>query len=121
MLNNCMVQSCVDEQNCWSIFGYSALLVSSWNKDGLIQGLQIRLGGEMDPKRKYRWLSSRGRNPRCPQLVLDMNKLVNFHVCEVLEKYYVLVHSIPGIKVCSMDWNMSFKEINNFYVARNNA
>ena len=51
-----------DEQNCWNISGYSGLLVPSRNKDGLIQGLQIRLDGETDAKRKYRWLSSRGRN-----------------------------------------------------------
>ena len=171
-----------DEQNCWNISGYSGLLVPSRNKDGLIQGLQIRLDGETDAKRKYRWLSSRGRNRGVRSLswihvtgnihaktayltegglkgdvasfldhealflcfagvnaigrlkdaireldlseavlVLDMDKLVNAHVREALEKLYALVRGIPGLRVRSMDWNMSFKGIDNFYLARNHA
>ena len=50
-----------------------------------------------------------------------MDKLVNAHVREALEKLYALVHGIPGLRVRSMDWNMSFKGIDNFYLARNHA
>ena len=44
----------------WTIAGPSGFLIPVRNKDGLIQGLKIRLDDEADPDRKYRWLSSRG-------------------------------------------------------------
>ncbi|MGN9098275.1 hypothetical protein [Flintibacter porci] len=44
----------------WTIAGCSGLLIPYRDKDGLIQGLQVRLDDETNPARKYRWLSSRG-------------------------------------------------------------
>lgn len=37
------------------------LLVPCRDRNGYIQGLQIRLDDETKPDRKYRWLSSRGK------------------------------------------------------------
>lgn len=45
----------------WNILGHSGLLVPYRDRDGYIQGLQIRLDDETKPDRKYRWLSSRGK------------------------------------------------------------
>ena len=44
----------------WSLSGPNGILIPARNKDGLIQGMQIRLDNETNPKRKYRWLSSNG-------------------------------------------------------------
>ena len=44
----------------WSISGPTGFLIPVRNKDGLIQGLKIRLDDADSPNRKYRWLSSRG-------------------------------------------------------------
>ena len=49
------------EGGAWTIAGKSGLLVPYCNKDGYIQGMQIRLDDESKPDRKYRWLSSRDR------------------------------------------------------------
>lgn len=38
----------------------NGVLIPVRNKDGMIQGLKIRLDSENAPERKYRWLSSRG-------------------------------------------------------------
>lgn len=43
----------------WTLSGPNGFLIPVRNKDGLIQGLKIRLGGEEAANRKYRWLSSR--------------------------------------------------------------
>lgn len=43
----------------WTLAGPSGFLIPVRNKEGLIQGLKIRLDDEADPGRKYRWLSSR--------------------------------------------------------------
>ena len=43
----------------WALAGPSGFLIPVRNKEGLIQGLKIRLDDEADPGRKYRWLSSR--------------------------------------------------------------
>ncbi len=43
----------------WTMSGPNGFLIPVRNKDGLIQGLKIRLDDEADPDRKYRWLSSR--------------------------------------------------------------
>ena len=43
----------------WTLVGPSGFLIPVRNKEGLIQGLKIRLDDEADPGRKYRWLSSR--------------------------------------------------------------
>lgn len=44
----------------WTLCGPNGFLIPVRNKDGLIQGLKIRLDGADKPARKYRWLSSRG-------------------------------------------------------------
>jgi hypothetical protein len=43
----------------WTITGPSGFLIPVRNKDGLIQGLKIRLDDSAQPNRKYRWFSSR--------------------------------------------------------------
>ena len=43
----------------WTLAGPRGFLIPVRNKEGLIQGLKIRLDDEADPDRKYRWLSSR--------------------------------------------------------------
>ncbi len=43
----------------WTMSGSCGFLIPVRNKDGLIQGLKIRLDDEAEPGRKYRWLSSR--------------------------------------------------------------
>ena len=44
--------------NQWTLAGPNGCLIPVRNKDGLIQGLKIRLDNEARPNRKYRWLSS---------------------------------------------------------------
>ncbi len=44
----------------WTLSGPNGFLIPVRNKDGLIQGLKIRLDDANAPNRKYRWLSSRG-------------------------------------------------------------
>ena len=43
----------------WMISGPKGFLIPVRNKDGLIQGMKIRLDDADNPSRKYRWLSSR--------------------------------------------------------------
>lgn len=43
----------------WTLSGPNGFLIPVRNKDGLIQGLKIRLDDAPQPNRKYRWLSSR--------------------------------------------------------------
>ena len=43
----------------WTISGPKGFLIPVRNKDGLIQGIKIRLDDADKPSRKYRWLSSR--------------------------------------------------------------
>ena len=43
----------------WTLSGPKGFLVPVRNKDGLIQGMKIRLDDADKPDRKYRWLSSR--------------------------------------------------------------
>ena len=43
----------------WTLAGPDGILIPVRNKNGLIQGLKIRLDDEREPERKYRWLSSR--------------------------------------------------------------
>ena len=45
----------------WTLCGPNGFLIPVRNRGGLIQGLKIRLDGEEDARRKYRWLSSRGQ------------------------------------------------------------
>lgn len=44
----------------WTLSGPKGFLIPVRDKDGLIQGLKVRLDDAADPGRKYRWLSSRG-------------------------------------------------------------
>ena len=46
----------------WTIAGPNGFLIPVRNKEGLIQGLKIRLDDESNPSRKYRWLSSRDKH-----------------------------------------------------------
>ena len=46
----------------WTLAGPNGFLIPVRNKDGLIQGLKIRLDAEDNPSRKYRWLSSRDKH-----------------------------------------------------------
>ena len=46
----------------WTLAGPNGCLIPVRNKDGLIQGIKIRLDNEAHPNRKYRWLSSRDRH-----------------------------------------------------------
>ena len=46
----------------WTLAGPGGFLIPVRDKDGLIQGLKIRLDDADEPERKYRWLSSRGRS-----------------------------------------------------------
>lgn len=43
----------------WTLSGPKGFLIPVRNKDGLIQGMKIRLDDADQPNRKYRWLSSR--------------------------------------------------------------
>ena len=45
------------KDGAWTLAGANGFLIPVRNKDGLIQGMKIRLDG--DAARKYRWLSSR--------------------------------------------------------------
>ena len=46
----------------WTIAGPPGILIPVRDRDGLIQGLKIRLDDETRSGRKYRWLSSRDRH-----------------------------------------------------------
>lgn len=46
----------------WTLAGPNGFLIPVRNKEGLIQGLKIRLDDERAPNRKYRWLSSRDKH-----------------------------------------------------------
>ena len=172
----------VDDDGYWNIAGYSGLLVPYCDKDGYIQGMQVRLDDENKPDRKYRWLSSRtrkfgtrslswihvtgntnaktayltegalkgdvasfldsdalflcfagvnaiGRLKETIQtlslsevvLAMDMDKLVNWRVRDSLETLMELVRTIPGTQVRPMNWNATFKGVDDFYQARNYA
>lgn len=167
----------------WTIAGRSGLLIPYRDKDGLIQGLQIRLDDEINPARKYRWLSSRGmahgtrsrsyihvtgnlsartayltegglkgdvasfldhdalflcfagvtatagikemlfsmKNIEEVVVALDMDKLMNWRVQRAMENLMDLIRDLPGLCVRLMNWNMSFKGVDDFYKARNDA
>lgn len=54
-------------------------------------------------------------------VALDMDKLMNWRVRNALEKIMALVKSVPGVRVRLMNWNMTFKGVDDFYQARNYA
>mgnify|MGYP001622871554 FL=1 len=167
----------------WTTAGCSGLLIPYRDKDGLIQGLQVRLDDETNPARKYRWLSSRGmahgtrsrsyihvtgnlsaktayltegglkgdvasfldhdalflcfagvtatagikevllsmKNIEEVVVALDMDKLMNWRVQRAMENLMDLIRDLPGLHVRLMNWNMSFKGVDDFYKARNDA
>ena len=167
----------------WDIAGRPGLLIPYCDKDGYIQGLQVRLDDETKPERKYRWLSSRGmshgtrsrsylhvtgnhnaktvyltegalkgdvasfldndalfvcfagvtaiadlkdvllsmKGVREAVIALDMDKLINWRVQSALDRITEMVKSIPGLRVRLMNWNMTFKGVDDFYQARNYA
>ena len=171
------------DRGYWNILGHSGLLVPFRDRNGYIQGLQIRLDDETKPDRKYRWLSSRGKahgtrsysyihvtgnihaktayltegglkgdvasfldhdalflcfagvtaiaglkdalqsmeNLEEVVVALDMDKLVNWRVRNALGKILETVQSIPNLRVRLMNWNMTFKGVDDFYKARNEA
>ena len=171
------------DRGYWNILGHSGLLVPCRDRNGYIQGLQIRLDDETKPDRKYRWLSSRGKahgtrsysyihvtgnihartayltegglkgdvasfldhdalflcfagvtaiaglkdalqsmeNLEEVVVALDMDKLVNWRVRNALGKIMETVQSIPNLRVRLMNWNMTFKGVDDFYKARNEA
>ncbi|WP_409969823.1 CHC2 zinc finger domain-containing protein [Bengtsoniella intestinalis] len=49
------------QNNVWTLAGPNGFLIPVRNKDGLIQGVKIRLDDDSHPNRKYRWLSSRNK------------------------------------------------------------
>ena len=54
-------------------------------------------------------------------VALDMDKLVNWRVRNALGKILETVQSIPNLRVRLMNWNMTFKGVDDFYKARNEA
>lgn len=54
-------------------------------------------------------------------IALDMDKMMNWRVRDALEKIIALVTAIPGICVRLMNWNATFKGVDDFYQARNYA
>lgn len=54
-------------------------------------------------------------------LALDMDKLTNWRVRRAAERIAETVRSIPGIRVRTMDWNLSFKGVDDYYKARREA
>lgn len=54
-------------------------------------------------------------------IALDMDKLMNWRVRDALEKIMSLVSAIHGIRVRLMNWNATFKGVDDFYQARNYA
>lgn len=46
----------------WMVAGPNGFLIPVRNKDGMIQGMKIRLDDETNSSRKYRWLSSRDKH-----------------------------------------------------------
>ena len=172
----------VDDNGYWNISGHSGLLVPYCDKDGYIQGMQVRLDDEIKPDRKYRWLSSRTRKHGTRSLsyihvtgnvhaktayltegglkgdvasfldqdalflcfagvtaigglkdalknlsiseaviALDMDKMMNWRVRKALDNIMELMAAFPGIKVRLMNWNATFKGVDDFYKARNYA
>lgn len=54
-------------------------------------------------------------------IALDMDKMMNWRVRDALEKIIALVTAIPGIRIRLMNWNATFKGVDDFYQARNYA
>lgn len=166
----------------WTIAGKPGLLLPVCDKDGYIQGMQLRLDDETNPARKYRWLSSRhlecGTRSRSwihvtgnvdakvayltegglkgdvasfldgdalfvcfaginalgdlsqvlaalnvdeVAVALDMDKLTNWRVRKALQSIDDIVSSLGGVKARPMNWNMTFKGVDDFYKARHAA
>lgn len=54
-------------------------------------------------------------------VALDMDKLMNWRVQRAMENLMDLIRDLPGLRVRLMNWNMSFKGVDDFYKARNDA
>ena len=54
-------------------------------------------------------------------IALDMDKMMNWRVRKALDNIMELMASFPGIKVRLMNWNATFKGVDDFYHARNYA
>lgn len=54
-------------------------------------------------------------------VALDMDKLMNWRVQRAMENLMDLIRDLPGLHVRLMNWNMSFKGVDDFYKARNDA
>lgn len=54
-------------------------------------------------------------------IALDMDKMMNWRVRKALDNIMELMSSFPGIKVRLMNWNATFKGVDDFYKARNYA
>ena len=54
-------------------------------------------------------------------VALDMDKLMNWRVQKAMENLMDLIRDLPGLCVRLMNWNMSFKGVDDFYKARNDA
>ncbi len=50
------------QQDVWTFAGPNGFLIPVRDKEGLIQGMKIRLDDASQPNRKYRWLSSRDKS-----------------------------------------------------------
>ena len=167
----------------WTLAGRGGLLIPCRDRDGHIQGLQIRLDDADRAERKYRWLSSRGlkRGTRSHSwihvtgdihaaavyltegplkgdvssyldhdalflcfagvkalsglqaalmglervneavIALDMDKLTNWRVRQSVERIRETLRSIPSIRIRTMDWNLSFNGVDDYYRARRDA
>ena len=54
-------------------------------------------------------------------IALDMDKLMNWRVRKALSRITKLVRSIRGMRLRLMNWNMTFKGVDDYYKARNEA
>lgn len=166
----------------WTLAGEAGLLIPYCDKDGYIQGLQVRLDDESNPNRKYRSFASghldggtanrawihvtgnidsdviyltegglkgdvasfldedalfvcfagintlglleetlRGLKGRRYRVALDMDKLGNWRVRNAYRDIKKIIASVGGKEVMPMNWNMSFKGVDDFYLGRSLA
>lgn len=54
-------------------------------------------------------------------VAMDMDKLMNWRVQRAMENLMELLRGLPGIRIRLMNWNVSFKGVDDFYKARNHA
>ena len=176
-----------DKRGRWTIFGKGGLLIPVCDKDGYIQGLQVRLDDDDMQKsdntgRRYRWLSSRHKDNGTKSsawvhvtgdvssktayltegplkgdvasfhdngalficvaginaineleetvrtlgvtevlLAADMDKVTNAQVRDAFDKIAKVILKQRGVSVRPVNWNVSFKGIDDYYLARRKA